>query len=521
MFAGEQAVITLGNHQSKLEASPLVRIALETKLTLTVKGSRFMPSVQSGRWDGSVRFLQRSGLFPTGLVAYLLALCKSFGIAAKLKDARDKPEKVFDVSFRTVLREEDQVPILQAALKSQRGIIEDPTGCGKTCVFTGVISALGVPSSVVVFSRSLAHQTVKRLAVDYGVPEDRIGLIGDQVWEPRPDFVTVCVLNTLFLHAKAGKDASEAEREAHARVSAFCASQRCVVVDEVHHLYKSLSKFKKVMPLFENAYYRFGFSALPFNDQRADDATYKDPDVCTLVGMFGPPVHSRTLRSAVEQGHIVEPKVMFVDYPKDEVYVAEDWASEYDTNIVHNDVRNDAICGVCSELVRCGYDRILVMLERVEHVEEVSSRLVAAGVLHDTITGPDSKKKRDQRMHDFTEARFPVIVTNRVMREGIDAPKIRAIVLGTGMSAAQLVLQTLGRGVRRSEGKTWVPVFDLNDRSALLKFMTSHWNQRRAFYKGEHLDVRYGGVKDVETFLSGGELPRQVSRRSTLPRSAR
>lgn len=346
--------------------------------------------------------------------------------------------------------------------------------------------------------------------------EEDIGFLGDSVWDPRFDFLNVALFQTLFVrHTADKKNPSEVQRMKEAQ--AFCATQQCLVVDEVHHLFKTLSKFKRVIPMFENAYYRFGFSALPFNDKRASEAAYFDPDACTMIGIFGPPVATRTLKQAVEQGVLVEPRVLFVDYPKDEVVVADDWALEVEANIVRNQRRNEAIAEVCQELVKNGYTHILLMLERLEHVAAVCDTLAGLDLIFDTCVGPDSEKKRQATLAAFTQGEVPILVTNRVLREGIDVPQIRAVILGTGMSAAQLVLQTIGRGVRKSDGKSWVPVFDFNDKSALLKFMDKHWRSRVKFYTGEGIATFYGTSANVTTFLAGGDLPTKVSRKRSLP----
>jgi superfamily II DNA or RNA helicase len=62
-----------------------------------------------------------------------------------------------------------------------------------------------------------------------------------------------------------------------------------------------------------------------------------------------------------------------------------------------------------------------------------------------------AKKERRELLTGFAEGRYPVLVANRVLDEGVDLPEVKtAIVLG-GMASQRQAIQRLGRVLRRSK----------------------------------------------------------------------
>ncbi len=93
-------------------------------------------------------------------------------------------------------------------------------------------------------------------------------------------------------------------------------------------------------------------------------------------------------------------------------------------------------------------ERILVFTEQNAMAYEVARRHLIPAITHET-----SAAERKQILDGFQEGRYRVVVTSRVLNEGIDVPEAKvAIVLG-GTSGAREYIQRLGRVLRKIENK--------------------------------------------------------------------
>jgi superfamily II DNA or RNA helicase len=76
---------------------------------------------------------------------------------------------------------------------------------------------------------------------------------------------------------------------------------------------------------------------------------------------------------------------------------------------------------------------------------EVSKRFLAPTILSHT-----RKRERLGVLQGFADGRFPVIVANRVLDEGVDVPEAKVAVVIGGQGSTRQAKQRLGRVLRRS-----------------------------------------------------------------------
>jgi superfamily II DNA or RNA helicase len=88
-----------------------------------------------------------------------------------------------------------QQEIVEAIQQRQCGIVRAPTGSGKTTALIGAISAVQLPSCVIVWSVGLLNQWKERLVSELGLSESEIGIIQGQTRRLRK--VTLAMLQTL------------------------------------------------------------------------------------------------------------------------------------------------------------------------------------------------------------------------------------------------------------------------------------------------------------------------------------
>lgn len=472
--------IELGNVHSVVRSDSWSHMReMCAEFTVAVKGAEYMSSVQAGRWDGKIRFLHQDGQVLTGLLPRLVSRWKTrYGETPRILDRRPRPAKTWpDLSLEGFALRADQEDVVERCMREERGLVEYPTGTGKGLMLVELARRIGVPTLVVVFSKALLYQTRDNFARYLGIDPSAIGMIGDGIADPRDAFVTVAVVNSLHMALRSPD------------MKRFLATVGCVIVDEVHHFHKSLSKFKAVMTAITGARWRYGMSAMPYNDFRAPKAAYSDSDVCTLDGLFGPPVVSRTLASAAGDGLVVPPRVYMLlhEIPATDF---ESWSAEYYHLIVHSEPRNALLADAVCALLDCGFTGIMVMLEQVEHTKVLGQVLDEKKVDHTVVTGTLATPERMRRTERFRSGACRVLITNRAMREGVDIPRIDAVVLGGGLKAPQLLLQSIGRGVRTAEGKLpWIPVVDVYDAAGCGRHTRAHAKERMDFYRAEKFVV--------------------------------
>lgn len=169
---------------------------LEQKLSFRPQGYVFSPNFQrwirdeNGKpirrvWDGWKRLCwknKKTTYFPTGLLSLAVEFFKENDIPFKCVNNRHKPEKNIHIETRPGFEFRDyQTSIINTACEIGRGIIQAPTGAGKTSISAGIIQQLGV-SPFIYFVTSIdlltqAKESLQDILLQNGSPL-RVGQIG-------------------------------------------------------------------------------------------------------------------------------------------------------------------------------------------------------------------------------------------------------------------------------------------------------------------------------------------------------
>ena len=95
-------------------------------------------------------------MLPRGKFEYLSDLCNQNNIVMNITDKRNSGQKL-NIKFSGKLREEQSVA-LKEMLKYENGILEAPTGFGKTVICCKLIEKMNVNTLIVTFNLSLLKQ---------------------------------------------------------------------------------------------------------------------------------------------------------------------------------------------------------------------------------------------------------------------------------------------------------------------------------------------------------------------------
>lgn len=179
------------------------QIVLELEKRLTVKHPNywFSPKYKAGLWDGGHHFLKIPSLkFPTGLLFIIKEYCEETDTKYEIIDLRGKkPHDIFTLVGKSFLKDIElydyQLVAINRAIAAERGILELPTGSGKTEIAAAIIKALGLKTLFMVHTKDLLHQTIERFKLR--LERDDIGIVGDSNWDTASDIV-VGTIQTLY-----------------------------------------------------------------------------------------------------------------------------------------------------------------------------------------------------------------------------------------------------------------------------------------------------------------------------------
>lgn len=342
----------------------------------------------------------------------------------------------------------------------RRGLVVMPTGTGKTVVAIELIVRASIPALIVVPVRDLMYQWQASLLAATGVD---CGLIGDGVHRVAPLCVTT--YDSAAIHMpRIGR------------------RFEMIVFDEVHHL---AGAWRSDAARMSAASIRLGLTAtLP-----------SDPDrLQRLTELVGPLLYQQSIVEA--SGHsLAEYTVKRIAVPMTEqeseryralsqqvqqfVYQQRQRDAQFRWDDVYKlvgDTENEpTLAAEAMQALRAfrgksrieerasGKLRLLEDLFRLHAGEpvmvfvgsNVMAREIALRFLVPCLLSHCRKQERRDLLDGFAKGRYPVLVANRVLDEGVDLPEVKvAIVLG-GLASSRQAIQRLGRVLRKgTSGQT-------------------------------------------------------------------
>lgn len=426
-------------------------------LRYRAKGYVFSRAYKLGVWDGWVNLIGRSSGFPAGLVPWLVARLSLEGIKFEVQDVRPpapKPILFLDLQNSTEFRPH-QAEAIAAGMAKERGIIHHPTAAGKTEVMIELNRLIGQPSLVLVHRKDLLYQTAERFKKTLNVGEDVIGIIGDGQWAPKA--ITIATFQTLARRLKEKDEAVKLWlRSAIGQVH----------VDEAHHL--PAKTYEEVMTQLVTARHRIGYSATP--DKEGDLET-----MFKVSAHLGPTIHRARGIDLIDKGHLVPVDVFMVRMPPSNVSF-KTYADAVQFGLVENVTRNQMIGDIarkCSAGGRSG--PVVILVERISHGERLAWELGT-----EFVSGSSSTAVRQRAWTRLKNGSLNLLVTSKIADEGLDIPPLSYLILAGGGKAPHVTIQRVGRGMRTSEGKENLFVFDFLDTG---KFLSAHSRARGRTYR--------------------------------------
>lgn len=223
-----------------------------------------------------------------------------------------------------------------------------------------------------------------------------------------------------------------------------------LIVDEAHHA--SAETYQKILAYFKPKF-TLGLTATP---ERADGVD--------VLEIFQKTARKLDLQTAVEMGALVPVRCVRVKTNIDITKVKYN-SVRYDAKDLENKLfvpeRNKLIVNTWLEYVQ--NKRTVVFCVSVKHAKIIAKLFQEAGIAALAVSGENKTSERADALERFAEGDLKVLCACDLLNEGWDCPQTEVIFAARPTMSKILYTQQIGRGMRLSEGKDHLLVFDFVD----------------------------------------------------------
>jgi superfamily II DNA or RNA helicase len=513
--------VMVGNIFTKIHGK-IDRITLnkiDDKLSWWMHGAQFTRAYQQDIWDGRIRLFRRNTqIFPTGFLDDVLSILNNRKIFYKIKDIR-KASKVSKRTIEKAIRSHPiikprsyQIKAVEAAISKKSGIINIPTGTGKTLIINLVIKALDIYScgtfEFLIISSGIS--LLSQLQVEISrFQKTRVGFIGEGKWNPKR--ITVASIDTLYKNISdihklkkrrtaAIKDKIQRKKDTESLLS----SAKVIFCDEAHHSPAKI--FKRVIYKTHNASFRIGTTA-----------TYKRSggDDMMLRAVTGDIIFKRSLSWMISKGYLAIPTILLMEYGE-HINLEEDdhWSGTYSSGISKNVSRNIAIAKIASIFNKYNLSTIL-FVTKVEQGRSIKDFAISRYGIPESklefLHGRHSQDIRKPVLKNFQQGNIRTLICTKILNEGMDFPECNAGIRAGAQKFEGGIIQQLGRILRKYKNPIardidrkkpqrvfWIDLCDLHN-----KRLAKHSLDRIKTYESEEaFDVRYvSSFKEIRSIL--------------------
>jgi len=467
--------------------------ALSDFFTFEVPGAKFMPAYRNRIWDGKIRlFSPATGELYHGLLPYLEKWLEDYG-EEFTKDEELNDEKQIDRPIldgfirglrlrnngRSIKPRDYQVDAVEHSIRKHRALLLSPTASGKSLIIYILVRYYmllleGKATDkilILVPTTSLVEQMYSDF-IDYGWLETHM----QKIYSGHDKNVTKrVVISTWQSIYKFPKKYFE---------------QFGMVVGDEAHLFKAKS-LTTIMSKLHLCKYRFGLTGTLDGMQ-----THR----LVLEGLFG------TLNKVVTTKELIDNKTLssfqikslVLTYPEHECKLVKDmnYQDEIDFIVTHPK-RNEFIRDLTLNLK----GNTLVLFQFVEKHGNVLYDLINNATERKVFYvygGTETSEREEIRAITENQKDGIIIASYGTFSTGINIRNLHNIVFSSPSKSRVRTLQSIGRGLRRSEIKDRACLYDVADDltyKSKRNFTLGHFMERINIYNEEQFDYEINRIK--------------------------
>jgi superfamily II DNA or RNA helicase len=471
----------------KIHCEKDVAKELSSFFTFKVPNHQFSPAFRKKIWDGKIRlFNTASHTIYYGLLDYVEQFLierkyqyKKINISNDVLDEESIKQWILNQKIYSNKKEitphDYQINGVIKAIKSNRILLLSPTGSGKSLIIYLCIKYL------------LEHYSDKKFLIVVPTTGLVNQLLNDFIDYSNKDIKFVRQIHTIF----AGKEKESNKRitistwQSIFRESENYFSQFYGVFGDECHLFKAKS-LSSLIRKMKSCRFRIGTTGTLDNIQ-----AHK----LIIEGLFGRVYSITTTKNLIDDKILSNLSIKNILLSYDSTSINQIKKAKYVDEmswLIANDKRNNFIADLATSLK----GNVLVLFNFVER----------HGIpLHDKIK---NKSKKDTFMiHGKTDVEQRELIRNIVNKHdnsvlvasygtcstGINIKNIHAIIFASPSKSVVRVLQSIGRGLRKSESKDKVTVYDIGDDLQYKSYRNhtlKHMDERLAIYNKEKFNYK-------------------------------
>ena len=455
--------------------------------TFFVPGHQFVPAFRNKIWDGKIRlFDMRSNQLYTGLLDHLEEFCESrqysrtydTGLGIEDEFSVYHAKKFIDTlnlhaRGEPIQPREHQITALCHAMQRRRAVLLSPTASGKSLII------------YMLYRQLLTYQNLKCLII---VPTTSLV---EQLYSDFEDYSTHNNFNVennvhrIYQGRDKHSDKSliiSTWQSLYQMPASYFHQFDCVIGDEAH-LFKAQS-LTSILTACINTKYRLGLTGTLDGTK-----THK----LVLEGLFGSTKRVITTKELIDKKELAdfEIKCLILKHP-DEICLEmknKDYQEEIQyliANVQRNKfIKNLAVSLGTNTLIL--YQMVAkhgqILYDMIKDTEKIGNRKVF--FVHG---GTDTEDRENIRKIMETEKDAIVVASFGTFSTGINIRNLHNIIFASPSKSRVRSLQSIGRGLRQSEGKIKATLYDIADDLRYKKHMNftlKHFVERVKIYTEE------------------------------------
>lgn len=436
-----------------------------------------MPAVRNKYWDGKIRLYNTmTGLTYAGLVQNISEFAASRNYQVEVDPELIQTYQITDDLVKSFLEycklkitpRDYQIDAFRHAVSKNRAVFLSPTASGKSLIIYLITRYYNEKTLIVVPTTSLVSQLATDF-VDYGYDSgSKVHSIyaGQDKQTDKP--ITISTWQSIFKMPRPWFD-----------------QFKLVIGDEAHQF-----KAKSLTNIMEKLHvcpYRFGFTGT------LDGSLTNET---TLVGLFGPVKQVTTTTKLMEQGHVAELKIknLILQYTPEIRKQCKDY--DYQTEIdflVRYEPRNKFITNLSMSLK----GNSLVLYQFVDKHGKVLYDMISKKNTDRKIFfihgGVDAEDREEVRAIVEKENDAIIVASYGTFSTGINIRNLHNVVFASPTKSRIRTLQSIGRGLRTTEGKNNVTIYDIADDlkyKTHTNFTLQHLVERLEIYNSENFNYK-------------------------------
>ena len=454
-----------------------------------VPGYKFMPAFRNRMWDGKIRlFTLRDRTLPAGLFYHLSEFCEKRGyILSSEKTQYGAPDdrnnisrddlELFlnDLNLPFPLRDY-QYQCVGEAITRKRAILLSPTGSGKSFIIYVILSyflsRLAKTSDTKVLVIVPTTSLVEQMAADfqsYGLPEN----LAHKIYSGKDKNTNSPIIISTW-------------QSVHRLQKDWFQQFGCVIGDECHG-FKSKS-LMNIMNKCTEAEYRFGTTGTLDGSQTHE---------LVLQGLFGKTYRVTTTKQLQDDDTLAKLNIQRVVLKYDEKTRKDFGKQAYQDEIdfiVSHEKRNNFIKNLALDMK----GNTLVLYNYVEKHGKPLFNMIRDKAGDDRkvffVSGDVATSDREAIRGIVEKQKDSIIVASLgTFSTGINIKELHNIIFASPSKSQIRVLQSIGRGLRKSEDGRETQLFDISDDISWQNrknFSLLHSWERLKIYQNEKFDFK-------------------------------